>query len=314
MMKHSSRIAQLLPRPNNIHQTRLLSILKFRSNRTVTPRNSYITNKTYPQLIWNNYIPSNLKIFSVIGTGIIGFIKLNPNVWITLGPPIAIGTFYMNKYIKHRIYLNNVSTVLPEVHTIDDKDQNVIIEENLKAETALPSLFKPTEIVKILPYDESQIYNLKYEIDNQYDSLRKQIIDLIEKRIKESILLSQNSTDQVCSIMNEFMEDDQFNININENEIESWITSKVKLPSSKDESNLKQFIKLSFPYYSSKTVKDRKRIGTLAIYLIKINETDWKIDIEINKLGWFNSESVWIKELDNSENMESDLYKTYRNS
>ncbi|KAI5965790.1 uncharacterized protein KGF55_001153 [Candida pseudojiufengensis] len=297
----TSSTTKVLPISNLIRQKRSISLF---TKNNVIPRNSYIANKTYPQLIWNNYIPSNFKIFTVLGTGVIGFIKLDPNIWITLGPPIAVSGYYLNKYLKHKIYLKNVSKILPHASNQNIDESNVIIEDNNNENELNP--FNSTECVKILPYDESQLYNLKYEIDNEYDSLRKQIVNLVEKRIIEYILLTQSNDDY--SILKDFMtNDNQFNFNTNENEIESWVTSKIKLSTSSQESELKKFIKLSIPYYDSKSNK-KKRIGTVSIYLIKLNNIDWKMSIEISKLNWSKSKSIWINGIPNNEIMESDIY------
>lgn len=261
---------------------------------TGLPRNSYIANKTYPLLVWNNLIPYQFKYLSGLGAGVLAFVDLHPQVWITLGPPIIIAGYYLNKRLKHDLYVRNSNQVV-------DGDRELV------------SGYPPTEIVKLLPYDETQLYNVQEEIDNEYESLRRQVVDVVGKRIIEYVTANPKLL-QKDEILSSFVDNSQFNINISENEIESWVTSQVKLPgsSAKDGDELIRFIKLLIPYYSEKTLKTRKRLGLISVYLLKLNDTDWAISLEISPLGW-KAKSTWIRGISSVENMESELYKKFRN-
>ena len=84
-------------------------------------------------------------------------------------------------------------------------------------------------------------------IDNQYDSLRRQIIQLVEKRIIEYIL-EHGVEDEITRSF--ISDDNQFNVHLPELEIESWVTTNVKLEKNND--TVSEFIMLSVPYYDSK--------------------------------------------------------------
>ncbi|KAI5967854.1 hypothetical protein CANMA_002622 [Candida margitis] len=259
------------------------------------PRNSYVVNKTYPLLIWNNLIPYQLKYLSGLGAGVLAFINLHPQIWISLGPPMSVAGYYLNKKIKHNLYVQNANRA----------------GHRAKEQTAG---YSSNKIVKILPYDEAQLYNLQEEIDNEYDSLRKQIVDLAGKRIIEYITSNPKSI-QGDETLSSFIDNSQFNINMFENEVESWVTSQVKLPgsSTKDDDEFKRFIKLSVPYYNEKTLRTRKRLGVIAVYLLKLNEIDWVMSLEVCPVGWWKSKSTWIREIESIEHMESQLYKRFSN-
>lgn len=254
-----------------------------------TPRSSYIVNKTYPQLIWNNLIPYPLKLTTVIGSGILTFINYHPKYYITLGPPI-LGFGYFG-YIKFR--KNQYNQAINKLN-IDEK-------------------WKDAEIIRIEKYDESSIKNIINGINNLYDSIRVQIIELVEKRIIEYIFQTNDKNNMILKGF--ILENDQININISNDEIESWITSNVKI---KESNELLKFIKFSVPYYDSKTIETRKRLGVILVYLLEIpiendnlNYIDYKIGIEITPISWFNSKSLYISEIPGiSEIMKSKLYNS----
>ncbi|KAL6451785.1 hypothetical protein SBY92_003093 [Candida maltosa Xu316] len=254
---------------------------------TNPPRSSYIANKTYPLLIWNNLIPQSVKLTAVIGTGILSFINLHPKYYITFGPPLGIASYF--SYIKYR------------------KSQYTCAINRLDI-----SKWNESELIRILKYDESSIENVLMDVNNTYDSIRSQVVKLIEKRIIEYI--SRNGTDGVTKVF--VSENDQFNVNVPELEIESWMSSNVKLEGYHDE--LFSFIKFSVPYYDGKNVETRKRIGVISVFLMEVppkeeenaKYTDMKIGIEITPLSWFHgSRSLFFTEIEGNGIMESDVYR-----
>ncbi|KAI5957671.1 hypothetical protein KGF57_002937 [Candida theae] len=261
---------------------------------TEIPRNSYVANKTYPLLIWNNLIPYQLKYLSGLGAGVLTFINLHPQIWITLGPPISIAGYYLNRKIKHNLY---------------EKNANQIVDRTTEEQG---SKYPPAQVVKILPYDESQLYNIQEDIENEYDSLRRQIVDLVGKRIVEHITSNPNSVED-NEILSSFMKDSQFNVHFFENEFESWVTSQAKIyETNRDDCTLQRFIKASLPYYSERNVQTRKRLGVVSVYMLKLDEDSWAISLEISPIGW-KSKSTWIRGVSSMENMESELYKKFKN-
>lgn len=236
-------------------------------------------------------IPYQLKYLSAFGAGALAFINLHPQIWITLGPPILIAGYYLNRNIKHNLYIQNVNQI---TNGVEDQVSD----------------YSPSEIVKILPYDESQLYNVQEEIENEYDSLKRQIVDLVGKRLVEHITSNPEAIER-NETLSPFIKDSQFTINLFENEFESWVTSKVRVPEdSKDNVVVKRFIKALLPYYSEKSIKSRERLGVISIYLLKLNEVEWAISLEISPIGW-KSKSSWIRGIPSVEYMESELYKKF---
>lgn len=249
------------------------------------PRLSYVANKSYFSLIWNNLIPQPLKLTGLVASGIITFVNVHPRYYITLGPPIGLLGFFGYQKYRHWQY-----------H---------------KAVTKLDvTEWQDNETIRTAKYDEKSLDNVIMGIDNQYDSLRRQIIQLVEQRIIEYIL--ENGIDD--EVTGSFISDDnQFNVRLPESEIESWITTNVKL--EKNNNAVSEFIKLSVPYYDSKNVHTRKRLGVVLIYLLQIPQQeessfiDYKIGIEVTRLKWFNPQSLFFTRLENKALMQSEIYK-----
>ncbi|KAI3406547.2 hypothetical protein KGF56_000679 [Candida oxycetoniae] len=261
-------------------------------------RNSYVVNKTYLQLVWNNYIPYQLKYLSLFGTGILTLIKVHPSILLTLGPPMGLGAYYLKRNLTKLFRQRQIGQI-----------------QSSKVDVQMGTLDKPisaSEIVKILPYDESQLYNVERGIENEYDSLREQIVDLVEQRIVEYISLNPDSTTR--EPMRDFISNEsQFNINVFSNQVETWTSTLIhpnrQVEPTDNVSDLKLFINLSVPYYSSRNVNTRKRLGVISVFLMKLNETDWKMVLNIAPLGW-RSRDFWIRDINGCEYLASRMFAT----
>ncbi|RCK56042.1 hypothetical protein Cantr_05844 [Candida viswanathii] len=215
---------------------------------THPPRASYIANETYPQLFWNNVLPAPLKLVPVVAAGILTFINTHPKYYVSLGPPLGVFGYF--GYARYRRHQYAAATSRLDVTRWEDED----------------------EVVRLAKYDETSVANVLAGVDNSYDSIRRQAVQV-------------NGVDDVTSAF--VLENDQFSVNIPESEVESWL--------------LLRFIKFSVAYYDSKNVDTRKRLGVVLVYLLELpggegetaTFTDYKIGIEITPVAWVRPKGQW---------------------
>ncbi|KAG7665054.1 uncharacterized protein J8A68_001363 [[Candida] subhashii] len=257
------------------------------------PRSSYIANKTYPAIIWHNLIPTKLKYLATIGIASWPVAHAHPNTVIILGPPLLLGSYFGYKKFRHFQYLSNLKRI-----GIDYMNKD--------------------EIVRFEKYDETSVENVMNGIENEFDCLKRQVIDVVEGRIVEYIAMNDGAKDN--NVLSLFMdENDQFSINISENEIETWMTSQAEvsdLVEGEDEGKMVKtgFMKLSLPFYSRGDAESKKRLGTISVYLLQVpptenNDQDYKIGIEITPLSWFKPKSLYFSELPGKGIFKSKLHQ-----
>ncbi|EDK46921.1 hypothetical protein LELG_05102 [Lodderomyces elongisporus NRRL YB-4239] len=286
-------------------------------------RPSLVANKTYPILIWNNIIPYQAKYLTAFGASILSFIKIHPLVLITLGPPICIGSYFLYKWLYNKLVNKEakkaVGGIPPNMNEISIKDQLII---------------SPLLIVKILPYDETQLYNLQHDIDNEYQSFTTQVVDLIEQRIIEFVSrnklgmelnlnldlldLNLDSLNEKNSILSDFIIDgSQLNVHIFPDQIETFTTTTADLSKAYNIPGTEgfpcRFVKLLVPYFSERDVAKRKRLGVISAWLINLGDKDdsqWSMVINVSRIGW-REQNLLIREIDDCEYMESKMYQQY---
>ncbi|EGW35640.1 uncharacterized protein SPAPADRAFT_131772 [Spathaspora passalidarum NRRL Y-27907] len=236
-------------------------MLRFKALRvyTLPPRSSYIINKTYPLVLWNNLIPYKFKFFTGLGTVALSIKSLHPNTVIACLPPLTIGYYFGYKRWRHWLYLNN----------------------STRAEQS--------GVVRFERYDETKVENVLSGIENEYDCLTRQIVDVVEQRVIEHVA---ETSDDVSEL---FVHDDQFSMHIFPTEVETWITSEVDV-----DGELVKFIKMSMPFYSVRDVETRKRLGVVTVYLRQVAKSeheDFHMHIEVSPLTWFKPKVLVINDV-----------------
>lgn len=247
VLKETSKLSANVNR--HLHSSRLYV--------SYPPRKSYSANLTPLQVFWNRRVPINFKYFSLIGASAWGLTHIHPNIIVTLGPPIALGAWYSYKKWIAKQRKVEIGKIIPRS----------------KSEITLQG-----DKVEILVYDESDIFNVLHNLENQYDHFKIQVIDLIERRIIDYITLNNDESAQNFSLLID--ENNQFCFNLEPNDIETFILTKVPfpkfeddgrvLPSSNDNLDMVDYIKLSLPVFTSKDVSSRKRVGTIEAYMLEI--------------------------------------------
>ncbi|KAK6463603.1 hypothetical protein DFJ63DRAFT_335128 [Scheffersomyces coipomensis] len=266
------------------------SIFKY-STTAVPPRKSYKANTTGLKLFWNSTIPVNVKYFGVIGISAYSFIHVHPDILITVLPPLFIGSYLGYKYYYKKVAQTEINKVLRTYNKEGERLTN-------------------GDKIQVKKYDESDVWNVLHGIENEFDHFKIQLIDVIEQRILNYIIKSKDEGHDQYMIRKLFIDqenDDQFSINIHENEVETWIMTKISIDPNADPYDDKiEFIKFSLPFYSSKDKTIRQRLGTIETYLLEVptdevNEfKEYKIGIEITPYGFLSTkETIFISSIDN---------------
>jgi hypothetical protein len=267
---------------------------------STAPRKSWTAIHTPLQLLWHNRVAMSYKYFGLIGLG--GFIvtHTHPDVIVTVGPPLILGGYWA--YTRYQRYLYARETAkLTGTTTKVKPDQEI---SSLGSNS--PSVPK-SSLVRILPYDESQLSNVLLSLENQFDHFKHQIVDLVERRIINYIVASRADGTVVPLSLLFIDENDQFNVNISENDVETFILLRVgkvsedasqgsenSTPASGDLAPEIPFIKMSLPFYSDSLL--RKRLGVIEVYLLEQpsenkNYTEYSMGIEISPYKFVVSSS-----------------------
>lgn len=249
---------------------------------TLPPRKSYNANRTAIQLYLSR-VPSAAKYFGGVILSAYSLIHLHPNTIITLGPPIGLGSYYLYKRWMRKQRNAQILKIIPpnksEFQKIDDR-------------------------IRIKAYDETDVYNVLNGMENQYDHFKRQVIEITERKIIDHVMLNTEASNSSLFID----KNQQVSINVDENEIETFIKTKIPIPASfiseeettdvNESKTQLNMVKLSIPFYSNKDVKTRKRMGIFEVYLLELpaDETaqknqylDYKIYIEVTPYSVFSA-------------------------
>lgn len=250
-----------------------------RNYSSLPPRKSYHANLNPISLLWNTKVSPTFKYCSSIAIVAISMSHIHPNIIITVGPPVLLGSWYLYTKWRKIQYATESQKLIPKSkEQFNSKDNDIIISK----------------------YNEAEISNVLNGIDNEFDNFKRQVIEIIERRIIDYIILNQDQHNEMFSLFID--ENKQVSIKLNENDIETFIVLSAPVPDfdsiedsetrSPLQQNFQDFIKLSLPFFSSKDASNRKRLGTIECYLLKMNNTQetnfirYKILIEISPYKW----------------------------
>lgn len=254
---------------------------------TKPPRNSYKSCKTPLQLWWYNKVPLTVKYFGVVGLTAYTLTHVGHEVMLTVGPPLIVGGYFAYKWYNKRMWKL-------ETEKITNKD---------------------LDIIRIPIYDETNVDNVLQGLESQFDHFKRNIIDVVETKIID-YAVQQKTNEQPGEIETLFIEGDQINVNINENEVETFKVLKIVPPQlTKEEifsNDLVDFIKLSLPFYSSKDIKSRKRLGVIQVYLLENKQEDtlfheYKMEIEIIPFLLFTPKILSLNRIYHDKVLESKM-------
>lgn len=257
-----------------------LSTLLARNYASLPPRKSYYANSNPIQLFWNTKVSPTVKYCSLIALLSVSISHIHHDILITAGPPSLLGGWYLYTKWRKLQYSSETQKIVPTSKTeFDLKDNNILIKK----------------------YDETEISNVLNGVDNEFDNFKRQVVDIIERRIVDYVISNQDQHNEIFSLFIDA--NNQFSVKLNENDIETFIILSVSVPEFEkmedndinlpSEHSTKPFVKFSLPFYSSKDASTRKRLGIIECYLLGINDTPetnqiaYKISIEISPYKLF---------------------------
>lgn len=228
------------------------------SLRLCSPKNSRFTkfsrsysapSKRYtgfrlPGSLFIHKVPAPAKWFSGFVATALSLTHLHPDTLITLGPPVLIGGYFAYRRINHQKYLHLIAQVVPKTSAEWSDDRYIF---------------------RIQSYDESDVRNVLNGYDNKYQHFMAQVVPLIEERLKDVVELQQRQQKQHTLFMDSA---GQFRVNLGP--IETFVTSKAEVPSETDDGeDVAEFITMLAPLWSSREQKDKKRVATLEVSMLK---------------------------------------------
>jgi len=274
-----------------------------RKYSSLPPRKSYHANLSPISLLWNTKVSPTFKYCSSIAIVAISMSHIHPNIIITVGPPVLLGSWYLYTKWRKIQYATEFQKLIPKSkEEFNSKDNDIIIKK----------------------YNEAEISNVLNGIDNEFDNFRRQVIEITERRIIDYIILNQDQHNRMFSLFID--ENKQVSVKLNENDIETFILLSAPVPdfdsiednetSSPSQQNFQDFIKLSLPFFSSKDASNRKRLGIIECYLLKMNNTqetdhiEYKILIEISPYKWLveSKDKLVIKYIEGQGVYTSKMY------
>lgn len=228
------------------------------------------------------------KYFGLIGLG--GFIitHTHPDVMVTVGPPLILGGYWAYTRYQRYLYCRETAKIAGTIPKGIKKTKDPVVI--------------PSGSIRILPYDEALLSNVLLSLENQFDHFKYQIVDLVERRIVDHVV-SSRAKGEIASLTQLFIdENDQFNVNISENDVETFILLRVgkandeAIGGTNDDSCEIPFIKMSLPFYTDSLL--RKRLGVIEVYLLEHPAeepyTEYSMGIEISPYKWMSTEKLVI--------------------
>lgn len=200
------------------------------------PRKSFNSSLTPVTYFWNEKVPINLKYGVGILSLAMGVANIHHNILITVFPPIAVVGYLAYKKAIESNYKKEVTFIKPK--SLSDVSDD--------------------EIIDLKPYDETSVDNVMKGIENSFDFFKTQIVEIIEQVIKNHVSKGGNNNSLFLDTNNQFI------INVFENNIENFIVLSIEL-----DSKTVKFIKFGIPFYKDKSIK-KQRLGVIEAYLMEI--------------------------------------------
>lgn len=272
------------------------------------PIKTYGSNTNAIKLYWNYKVPTTFKYFSSLIAISYFLTHFHPSTLVTAGPPLLLGSWYGNQRWKKYQFNKLFDKIKPQnLEDWESKGNKIRIEK----------------------YDMSDIGNVVSGIENEFDNLKVQVLQVVEKKIIDYIIENKKEgkidTNELLKLFID--ENDQLSININHDNIETFVNTNVEIPnlseknkmklsSEDEEEEITKFIKFSVPFFTNKDMSNNKRLGVIEIYLLKtpilndekVNFEQYKMRIEIipYKFSMKQNEIIMIDKLSNDSTYESD--------
>lgn len=224
------------------------------------PLKTYSVFKNPLSVLWARSVPNATKYFSGILATAWGLTHIHPNSIITVGPPALIAGYYIFRRREHAKYLDLVNLVKPVDDKWDDNKWNIRLNK----------------------YNEADIDNVLAGIENEFQHFTTQAIGAAERKIVDYAVENAGSENSAtCQLLDE---NNQVLVHL-DNLPETFVKLKADVSSDKDE--FVEFVKMTVPYYNSKDLTHRKRLGVAEISMLQVpggeeeKHSDYRLGIRL---------------------------------
>lgn len=244
-------------------------------NVSSAPIKSYSGLKTPASLIWHHHIPPTAKYFGGILAAAATISHVDPNTLVTLAPPVAVAGYFVGRRINHANYMRLLDLVRP-------RDASGWADDGEK--------------VRVWAYDEEDIATAVRGIENQYQHFQEQIVQLVENRVVDYVVEQEQEGEKTAVTRALLDENKQVAVHMGA-AFETFVTLQADVVDSDGTAAVVEFVRCSVPYYSSKNLQLRQRLGVAEVSLLQVpgveesQYCDYKIWIDLTPYGFFkNSE------------------------
>ncbi|GEQ69181.1 hypothetical protein JCM33374_g2852 [Metschnikowia sp. JCM 33374] len=200
---------------------------------------------------WAQKVPNTVKLASALMTTAVGVTHIHPNTAVTLGPPSLALAYFVYRRMEHAKYRDSLGPV--QKHSSGEESLNT---------------------VTIQDYDEADEANVLAGIENEFDSFRSQIVPVVRNKLLEYVIESGRNRSESPIVHSLLDENQQVGVHVEEDP-ETFVTSKAE---SETEGFFPTFISFSVPYFTSRNIKSRKRLGTLQVSMLEVLREDADTD------------------------------------
>lgn len=247
-------------------------------SRTITrlvstaPIKSYSGLKNPAALWWHHRLLPTAKYFSGILVAAATISHVHPNTIATIGPPVAVAGYFAARRINHLNYLRLLALVRP-------KDASEWADDNSK--------------IRVFPYNEEDIATAVRGIENQYEHFQEQIVQLVEQRVVDYVVAQEQEGRETPVTKSLLDENKQVAVHVGQS-FETFVSLQADVVDSEGNGAVAEFVRCSVPYYSSKNLQLRRRLGVVEISLVEVPQqaeetgyTDYKIWVDVTPYGFF---------------------------
>ncbi|SGZ49683.1 CIC11C00000004508 [Sungouiella intermedia] len=212
----------------------------------------------WPSLKWHTAFPAPAKIFTGVLSAAVTITHVHHNTLVTLGPPVAVGTYFIMRRINHQRFLRLLEGVRPENTTEWDDDGSKI---------------------RIWKYDETNVQNVLHGIDNEFQHKLAQALEVVEKKVVDYVV-ELESSDSVSLLVSLLLDENkQVVMHLGESP-ETFVTTRAEVVDRDGAERFVEFLRFSVALYSSKNIRNRRRLAVADVSLLAVPETEEAEDLD----------------------------------
>lgn len=244
-------------------------------NVSSAPIKSYSGLKNPASLMWHHHMPPTAKYFGGILTAATTISHVHPNTLITVAPPVAVAGYFVVRRINHGNYIRLLDVVRP-------KEASGWADDDAK--------------VRVWAYNEEDLATAVRGIENQYEHFQEQIVQMVENRVVDYVATQEQDGLETAVTRALLDENKQVAVHMGAS-FETFVSLQADVVDSDGMAAVVEFVRCSVPYYSSKNLQLRRRLGVAEISLLQVPQpeaaeekteyTDYKIWIDLTPYGFF---------------------------